>query len=318
MEFDIGVSIICNTYNHEKYIRKALDGFLMQKTNFAYEVLVHDDASTDSTAEIIREYEAKYPDIIKPIYETENQYSQNNGMISKLQYGRVQGKYIAICEGDDYWIDPLKLQKQFDAMEKHPELDICAHRAIIVNELDTEEIREVAPQDYDGVIPAELVIMGEGGFVATNSLFYRASLNDEIPEFRKLLKLDYTLQIHGSLRGGMLYLNDCMSAYRYMSAGSWTSRMSKDGEAWSSFYAKKQKMLDILNENTNQRYSDVIIQRKHKNDFSELQREEKYKEAIEGDYADCISELSTAEKAKLYIKAYFPWTYKPKRKLIKQ
>jgi glycosyltransferase involved in cell wall biosynthesis len=119
------VSIDCTTYNHAPYIRQCLDGFLMQKINFPIEVLVHDDASTDGTADIIREYEQKYPDIIKPIYQSENQYS--NGINNSLTYNfpRVRGKYIAFCEGDDYWVDPYKLQKQVDFLEKNSEYGMC-------------------------------------------------------------------------------------------------------------------------------------------------------------------------------------------------
>lgn len=126
---NILVSIICNTYNHEPYIRQCLEGFVMQKTDFAFEVLIHDDASTDKTAEIIREYEAQYPDIIKPIYQTENQYSKKTGIMKTFQIPRVKGKYIALCEGDDYWIDPLKLQKQVDFMELHPDYGLCYSKA---------------------------------------------------------------------------------------------------------------------------------------------------------------------------------------------
>ena len=103
----IMVSIVCNAYNQELYIREALESFVAQKTNFKFEILVHDDASTDTTADIIREYESKYPDIIKPIYQTENQYSKNVS-ITALQHQRANGKYIAFCEGDDYWIDEYK------------------------------------------------------------------------------------------------------------------------------------------------------------------------------------------------------------------
>ena len=120
------VSISCITYNHAPYIRQCLEGFIMQKTNFAYEILIHDDASTDSTSDIIREYENKYPDIIKPIYETENQYQKGVPIGSAVwNVPRAQGKYIALCEGDDYWTDPNKLQKQVDYMEQHPEIDLC-------------------------------------------------------------------------------------------------------------------------------------------------------------------------------------------------
>ena len=100
---DILVSISCITYNHEKYIRDALEGFLMQKTDFKYEILIHDDASTDNTAKIIREYEEKYPDLIKPIYQKENQWSKGNYRISStFNIPRAKGKYIAFCEGDDF------------------------------------------------------------------------------------------------------------------------------------------------------------------------------------------------------------------------
>ena len=103
------VSISCITYNQAHFIRQCLDGFLMQKTTFSFEVLIHDDASTDGTTEIIREYESKYPEIIKPLYEKENQWTKGRRGSAVFNYPRAKGKYIALCEGDDYWIDPLKL-----------------------------------------------------------------------------------------------------------------------------------------------------------------------------------------------------------------
>jgi glycosyltransferase involved in cell wall biosynthesis len=122
------VSICCLTYNHAPFIRKCLEGFLMQQTNFPIEILIHDDCSTDSTTEIIREYEAKYPDLIFPLYEEENQYSRGGaGKMDLYNYRRARGKYIAYCEGDDYWTDPLKLQKQVDFMEANPEYSVCFH-----------------------------------------------------------------------------------------------------------------------------------------------------------------------------------------------
>jgi len=122
---DILVSICCLAYNHEPYIRECLEGFMMQKTTFPFEVLIHDDASTDNTATIIREYEAQYPDIIKPIYQSENQYSKGVGVTRVYQFSRAKGKYIAMCEGDDYWTDPYKLQKQVDFLEANPDYSSC-------------------------------------------------------------------------------------------------------------------------------------------------------------------------------------------------
>ncbi len=132
------VAIRCITYNHEPYIRDALEGFVMQKTDFPFVAIVHDDASTDNTASIIREYSARYPDIIKPIYETENQYSKHDGSLRRIMDDACTAtgaKYIALCEGDDYWTDPLKLQKQVDFLESHPDYSMCFHN-VLVHEVD--------------------------------------------------------------------------------------------------------------------------------------------------------------------------------------
>ena len=119
------VSVICCAYNHEPYIRECLDGLVKQETSFKYEVIVHDDASTDATAEVIREYQAMYPGLIRPIYQIENQYSRKTAILRTFVYPRVKGKYVAICEGDDYWTDSQKLQKQVDALEADSEFSMC-------------------------------------------------------------------------------------------------------------------------------------------------------------------------------------------------
>ena len=126
---DILLSINTMTYNHEKYIAQCIEGILMQKTNFAFELLIHDDASTNNTAAIIKEYEKKYPNIIKPIYQTENKWSKGIKISATYQYPRAKGKYIAVCEGDDYWIDENKLQMQVDFLENNPEYGMCYTKA---------------------------------------------------------------------------------------------------------------------------------------------------------------------------------------------
>ncbi len=122
---EITVSVWCLCYNHEPYLRQCLDGFVMQQTSFRFEVVIHDDASTDGSAAIIREYEQKYPDIIKPIYQIENQYSRKVSIGRTFLMPATRGKYIAQCEGDDFWTDPLKLQKQVDFLEGNPEYSVC-------------------------------------------------------------------------------------------------------------------------------------------------------------------------------------------------
>lgn len=134
---EILVSISCITYNHSAYIRQCLDGMLMQQTTFGFEILIHDDCSTDGTDDIIREYASRYPQIIKPLFEEENQYQQGKPIGTIVwNLPRAKGKYIAMCEGDDYWTDPLKLQKQVDFMEANSEYVLCCHRYKIYNQND--------------------------------------------------------------------------------------------------------------------------------------------------------------------------------------
>lgn len=129
------VSICCLTYNHAPFIQKCLDGFLMQKTTFPIEILIHDDASTDGTDEIIKEYTRRYPNVIFPLFEEENKYSHGYAgkMDIEFNYLRAQGNYIAYCEGDDYWTDPYKLQKQVDFMESKPDCSVCFTRTKHLN-----------------------------------------------------------------------------------------------------------------------------------------------------------------------------------------
>lgn len=126
------VSIKCLAFNHEKYIAQTLDGFLIQETNFPFEVIVHDDASTDNTANILKEYEKKYPLIVKPVYQTENQYSKHDGSLTRASNAPLKGKYVAECEGDDYWTDPSKLQRQADFLESHPEYSLSTENATVL------------------------------------------------------------------------------------------------------------------------------------------------------------------------------------------
>ena len=131
MENNVLVSSCCLTYNHADYLRDTLEGFLMQKVDFPVEILINDDASTDRTAEIVREYEAKYPELIHAFYQPVNLYSQGKDLCLEVLYPQARGKYIALCEGDDYWTEPTKLQRQVDFLETHPEYSACVHNTML-------------------------------------------------------------------------------------------------------------------------------------------------------------------------------------------
>ncbi len=313
MHSDIVVSVSCMTYNHESYIRDCLEGFVNQKTNFKFEVIVHDDASTDKTADIVREYEKKYPDIIKPIYQTENQHSRGINKFKTFVYPVVKGEYIALCEGDDYWIDENKLQKQFDAMQLHPEVDICSHRAIMVEAATKIKIKDIAPKDSDTVITVSDVILGDGDYVATNSLFYRKSMIDKDYKFYKQAGLDYSLQIAGSLRGGMLYLNDSMSAYRIFSIGSWSERIRKNPQMRYQNCTNVISMLNTLNEETQFEYDKAILHMISKYESVIFLQQKKFRKLFTKRYIRIYMNMPLRTKISLFLRAYFPWIVRIKK-----
>lgn len=185
------LAIRCLTYNHEPYIRQCLDGFIMQKTNFQFIAIIHDDASTDGTADIIREYAEKYPDIIKPIYEQENQYSKQDGSLRRIinEAIPVDIKYIAMCEGDDYWIDPYKLQKQVDFLETHSDVVYSCHRYYTKNELDntielTPNIYFDKNSDKEYFIFSREYPYSKDWITKTLTCVYRKDAFKPIPEFK--------------------------------------------------------------------------------------------------------------------------------------
>lgn len=300
------VSIKCLAYNHEKYIEKALDSFLMQKTNFPFEIVVHDDASTDNTTNIIRQYENMFPNIIKPIYEIENQYSKGCEAMEQMIDTHMKGKYAAYCEGDDYWTDEYKLQKQFDAMEKHPEVDICAHAVRKINSQSGKTLGIISPESKNVIIPTEKVIAGGGGFVGTNSLFYRKDALDIILPFRQILGIDYALQVQGSLRGGMLYLSDCMSDYRFMTEGSWSSNYTNE-EFVNKIDTRWKNMTDQLDVDTNGKYHDIIVRYMALRNVDRLFRFKHFNELR--DYRYIIDTLEGNDKRKYSLMINFPRIY---------
>lgn len=221
------VSIQCFTFNQESYIRQCLDGFVMQKTNFRFEAIVHDDASTDGTADIIREYAEKYPDIIKPIFETENQYSKHDGSLRRIMDEACTGKYIAICEGDDYWIDPQKLQIQVDFLENHPDYSMCFHRAAVLDYLGNGScLRCFDIEDREYTIDE----LYSQWIVPTNSMVYRKECTDyPITHSERLLNGDGAIVLScahtGKVRGMSVY----MSVYRIQQGGvTYDSKFHKD------------------------------------------------------------------------------------------
>ena len=207
------VSVVCTTYNQEPYVKQALDGFVMQQCNFPIEVIVHDDASTDKTAEIIKEYATKYP-FIRAILQTENQYSKGFPIWEYLFTKEAKGKYIAICEGDDYWTDPLKLQKQVDFMEINKSISFCFHNAMV--DYVGSGISEPFNTKLDSKTYNTKNLLLDKWLVPTASILLRSQMLENLfPEwYKKIYNGDLGLELLLSNRGDFFYINEIMSVYR--------------------------------------------------------------------------------------------------------
>ncbi|MDR6966991.1 glycosyltransferase involved in cell wall biosynthesis [Flavobacterium arsenatis] len=239
------VSICSLTFNHADYIRRCLDGFLMQKCNFKFEVLIHDDASTDGTSDIIMEYQAKYPDIIKPIIQTENQWSKGiKGHNFRHNLPRAEGKYIAICEGDDYWIDPQKLQKQVDFLEKNPEYSLVCGGFKSVNTITGEEqiviknvenCKDSSQKGFDITLP----LFFNQWLTKNLTLVYRKELYN--PDDFKNYKFtrDVHFNYHLLKKGKGYYMRAILGAY-HVHEGGFFSLGTKDNKLKTAYLITKE------------------------------------------------------------------------------
>lgn len=300
------VSIVCLTYNHGPYIERAIKSFVCQKTSFKFEILIHDDASTDDTPNIIKQYQSLYPNLIKPIFQKNNQYSKGVCISETYVAPLIKGKYVAICEGDDFWTDENKLQIQFEALEAHQDVDICAHSTEGVSD-DGSIKQDICPSSVDRLFSLSEVIIGGGGFVSTNSLFLRKHIfyNDKEPLFRKCLRLDYTLQIYGSMRGGMLYLHNKMSAFRWLARGSWSERINNDDSMYVAFERQKKEMLVCLNKETSFKYQSAIERRILIDEYYFFLHVHDYRKALRLRYRFCFSKEHFWKKIKILMKSVF-------------
>ena len=233
---DTLVSVYCATYNHVTFIRQCLEGFVMQKTSFPFEVLIHDDASTDGTQDIVREYAARYPDIIKPIYQKENQFSKGVKIYLTYVFPRVKGKYIAMCEGDDYWTDPYKLQKQVDFLESHPDYVMCSSRFDKYWQesglLEEDPDKKFKGADYD-----LQNLIGGKWLTQTLTVMYRRSALDLKRYEQYGMSLDMIL-FYELLKHGKGYcFPEVMGVYRYHDGGVW-SEVSQNRRRLTEFKAR--------------------------------------------------------------------------------
>ena len=300
------VSILCVTYNHKDYIAQALDSFLMQKTNFKFQIIVGDDCSTDGTTDILKEYAKKYPDIIKPIFREKNIGRDRNLLATNALdiYSNAKTPYIAMCDGDDYWIDENKLQKQVDFLETHPDYSICFHPVKVVYEgFDFEKTDEIYPTQKMIKSGTTFELLLKTNLIQTTSVVYRWMFNQTNTRqyFLDISPGDWFISLLHAKEGKIKMLPEIMAVYRRHPQGVWSDSIKSFDKlilSWglhlANFYYSVYKNIT----NSSQAYLQDMFLPNLKSIINTYYHNKKFKElqTIEERYPTYLDMISLDEK----------------------
>ncbi len=254
------VTICMATYNHENYIREALDGVLMQKTGFEYEIIIKEDKSTDKTREIVEDYQKKHPDKIRLWLCKENLYSQK---LKPQLDAFARGKYIARCEGDDYWIDPLKLQKQVVFLEENQDIKICCHPSYRLYGSECKKDGYGYWGEETKIISAKQAVINYITAPLQSILFRNENRTHDLSKITKeLLGGHSTIQIFYAMPNGIAYLPEYMAVYRVRSLSSVSKILFKNDKGYLQRQMKNIKGLDLLNQYSNYQFNQEFLKSK--------------------------------------------------------
>lgn len=320
----IEVSVICLTYNHGNFVREMLESVANQVTDFDYEVIVHDDCSTDMTPKIILEYEHQYPDKVKAIYQTENQYSKGVDITKTFIYPRIKGRYIAFCEGDDYWSNPYKLQQQFRAMEKYSDCTFCVHKTKKISKNGEELDGEFPPVELlEGVINKEhyieLELKKSGWLFQTSSYFFRKSVVGEFLDsnYRKIYPMgDLPMVLTGLITGNCYYIKQYMSCYRISeqsAIGNLTNDIQK-GVIFSEKTIKGHEAYNIYSGGIYNQYLQYAIKYQK---VQILKQSGRYSEILNKEYSPVFRNLNIKNKGLILLGTISPTLANKVFKLIR-
>ena len=319
MNSEIVVSILCITYNQEKYISECLDSLVNQNCSFPFEILVHDDASTDSTREIVKRYSSEYPEIIRPLFQIENQYSKGIDIIGENLVPRTRGKYIAFCEGDDHWCDYRKIEEQVAFLESNDcvaciskVLGITTNGALTggcfprINEINEGVLQKnqfvsyllnTRTLDFQQFQLSGLMVKKDilENYHKEKPLFYQLSLVGDFPLF-----------LYIGTKGNVYYHDKAQSNYRRAAEGSWNQR-NKSLDKRIKHYECEIKVVQEFNRYTNNAYEqdvEISVQRRR---FKIYRLNHDIKSMKSKEMRPCYSMLSKKQKIIEELLHYCPW-----------
>lgn len=261
----VEVSILCLSYNHVNFIKKALDSFVEQKTTFEFEIIIHDDASTDGTDKIIKEYEIKYPNIIKPIYENYNMFSRGINIVNDIMLPKAKGKYIALCECDDYWCDMFKLQKQYDFMEKNIDCSLCVHNTCIHDLSNKYPDKNFFDWKEIHVLNKSEIFMGWN--VHTSSYFLRRDCLKYTDDLPAVWCGDFARLLYAFSKGTVIAIPEVMSVYNINNANGLTYKNCVDNEKLVKKMQARKEFLLAYDKYTDGKNSEIILKRRRQIEF---------------------------------------------------
>lgn len=307
------VSINCNTYNHEKYIERALLSFLMQEVDFEFEILIYDDASTDSTRDIIEKYQRIYPNIIKPIFAEKNQFSKGIKRLSyRYNHTRAKGKYIAICEGDDYWTDKYKLKKQIQYMQENEMCTMTFHNAEKVNDLTKKSEGYMIDTSIKSMqCTIEHIIDME--FIPTASVIYKKHTLDNAPNwYMNAVVGDLPTELITTCQGYAYYFDDIMSVYRVGNINSMMNKWILEQKKIDDKINHTNKYIEIFNEInkfSEYRYNDYLNKIITRMEFGKEMLSGNIENIKNIKYKEYYDELTFKNKIGVYLRKYSPSLY---------
>ena len=321
MSDNIMVTVMCTAFNHAEYIRDALDGMVNQKTDFDYEILVNDDCSTDGTAEIVREYAEKYPDKIRAFFPEKNLYSQGIDVYYHTFFPEARGKYVALCEGDDYWCDPMKLQLQVDFLEANPDYAACVHNTMLHYCDNAAADAPLLPSLGERDVGFESILPGVDKAWHTSSFLTRTEILSTVPDYYDVANsygfTDYPYALMMRMAGPVRFLDRVMSVYRINSnQAAWSQGFDYEAKKRIFFLEGMVKTIECFRHHVqDEKLIKLVDENLDEAMFRKLNAEGNAKQMLSPRYRKQLKARPLSFRIKIYLNHSLPGLHKLYRKL---
>lgn len=306
------ITVVVMTYNQKDYIEKAIDSILSQNINVEYKILIHDDCSNDGTYELLLNKQKENPNKIEIIRQDSRKFLIDgfNMMIYKYVVPHINSKYVAYCDGDDYWCDNKKLQKQYDFMKEHQDYSMCFHNAYqLKNNGDMSSKWYI---DSEGDVDMSFIINDRPGIhIATSSIFLKTEVFKDFSEWRKAFPVeDVPMYMTAVIYGKIHRLEAIMCVYRQFAQGSWSSQNKNNKERVIEHLIKLKEATIQFDNETNGKYHQMVVEQNESCDFRIALNNNDYKEIFSKKYRRFVKRMSRKDRISMVMKYKLPRLYK--------